>query len=150
MFSAAVGHSEDTDATAVANELVAAFSAGDWARFRATIAPDVVYEETGTGRRTAGAGAYVALCQGWRDAFPDATGAIERTIAHGPVVAQEVTWEGTQQGPLPTANGAIPASGRPIRVAGTIRYTMRDGRATTIRHHLDVLTMLGQLGALPM
>ena len=140
---------DDNQAIAVANEMIDAFNAGDWARFRATVAPDVVYEETGTGRRTEGADAYVALCQGWRDAFPDATGTIERAVAHGPVVAQEVTWAGTQRGPLPTANGTIPASGRPIKVAGTLWYTMRDGRATAIRHHLDVLTMLGQLGALP-
>ena len=109
----------------------------------------MVYEETGTGRRTEGAEAYVALCQGWRDAFPDATGTIERAVASGPVVAQEVIWEGTQQGPLLTADGAIPASGKPIKVAATLWYTMRDGRATAIRHHLDVLTMLGQIGALP-
>jgi steroid delta-isomerase-like uncharacterized protein len=139
----------DTDVTRIADELIDAFSAGDWARFRATIAPDVVYDETGTGRHTEGAEAYVALCQGWRDAFPDAHGTIERAVAHGPVVAQEVTWEGTQQGPLPMASGTLPASGRPIRVAATLWYTMRDGRATAIRHHLDLLTMMGQLGAIP-
>ena len=61
----------DTEATNVASELIDAFSAGDWTRFRATLDPDVDYEETGTGRRTVGADAYVALCQGWRDAFPD-------------------------------------------------------------------------------
>jgi steroid delta-isomerase-like uncharacterized protein len=137
------------EATATANELIAAFSAGDWSRFRATLAPDVVYEETGTGRRTEGADAYVALCQGWRDAFPDASGAIERTVASGDLVAQEVLWQGTQTGPLATASGTIPASGRTIRVAATLWYTLRDGRATAIRHHLDVLTMLGQIGALP-
>ncbi len=139
----------DHAAIAVANELIAAFSVGDWARFRATLDPDVVYEETGTGRRTEGADAYVALCQGWRDAFPDGRGMVERVVVDGPVVAQEVTWEGRQQGPLLAAGGAIPASGRPIKVAGTMWYTMRDGRATAIRHHIDVLTMLGQLGALP-
>jgi steroid delta-isomerase-like uncharacterized protein len=139
----------DTDPTAVANELIAAFSAGDWARFRATIAPEVVYDETGTGRHTEGAEAYVALCQGWRDAFPDGRGTVERAVMDGPVVAQEVTWEGTHQGPLLAAGGAIPASGRTIRVAATMWYTMRDARATAIRHHIDVLTLLGQLGALP-
>jgi steroid delta-isomerase-like uncharacterized protein len=139
----------ETETTAAARELIESFSAGDWARFRATIAPDIVYEETGTGRRVEGADAYIALCQGWREAFPDAHGTIERAVAHGPAVAQEVTWEGTQAGPLATASGTIPASGRRIAVRATLWYTMRDGRATAIRHHLDVLTMLGQLGALP-
>jgi steroid delta-isomerase-like uncharacterized protein len=139
----------DNDPTAVANELIDAFSVGDWARFRATLDPDVVYEETGTGRRTEGADAYVALCQGWRDAFPDGRGTVVRAAVDGPVVAQEVTWEGTHEGALVAAGGAVPASGRTISVAGTMWYTMRDGRASAIRHHIDVLTMLGQIGALP-
>jgi steroid delta-isomerase-like uncharacterized protein len=139
----------DNEAVAVANELVAAFGMGDWARFRATLDPGVVYEETGTGRRTEGADAYVALCQGWRDAFPDGRGTVARTVVDGPVVAQEVTWEGMHRGPLPTANGTIPASGQPIKVAATMWYTIRDGRTIAIRHHIDVLTMLGQIGALP-
>jgi steroid delta-isomerase-like uncharacterized protein len=136
-------------AVADANELVAAFSVGDWTRLRATLDPDVVYEETGTGRHTEGADAYVALCRGWRDAFPDGRGTVARAVVDGPVVAQEVTWEGTHQGPLLAAGGAIPASGRTIKVAATMWYTIRDGRAVTIRHHIDVLTMLGQIGALP-
>ena len=139
----------DNAAIAVANEMIDAFNAGDWARFRATVAADVAYEETGTGRRVEGADAYVALGQGWRDVFPDCTGAVERAVADGAVVAQEVIWAGTQRGPLPTPGGTVPATGRPIKVAGTLWYTMQDGRATAIRHHLDVLTMLGQLGALP-
>jgi steroid delta-isomerase-like uncharacterized protein len=139
----------NTEEIRLAGELIDAFSAGDWARFRATIAPDVAYEETGTGRRTEGADAYVALCQGWRAAFPDASGTIERAVASSTVVAQEVLWEGTQTGPLATASGTLPPSGRRIAVRATLWYTLRDGRATAIRHHLDVLTMLGQLGALP-
>ena len=139
----------DIAATQVANELIAAFSAGDWTRFRATLAPDVAYEETGTGRSTAGADTYVALCQGWRDAFPDAHGTVERAVASGEVVAQEVTWTGTQTGPLVTASGTLPASGRRITVQATLWYTVRDGRTTAIRHHLDIMTMLQQLGAIP-
>ena len=138
-----------TEATNVASALIDAFSAGDLTRFRATLDPDVDYEETGTGRRTVGADAYVALCQGWRDAFPDALGTVARAVANGPVVAQEVTWEGTQTGPLATASGTLPASGRRIAVPATLWYTMRDGRAIAIRHHLDLLTMLQQLGAVP-
>jgi MFS family permease len=46
--------------TVVARALIDAFRAGDWARFRATIAPEVAYEETGTGRRIDEVDAYVA------------------------------------------------------------------------------------------
>ena len=50
------------DTTAVATELVEAFNVGNWERLRATLHPDVVYEETGTQRRVAGADEYVRLC----------------------------------------------------------------------------------------
>jgi steroid delta-isomerase-like uncharacterized protein len=135
--------------TRIANDFLDAFNTADWTRFRARLAPDVAYEETGTGRRTEGADAYVALCQGWKAAFPDAAGALHRAVSSGDTVVQEVTWEGTQRGDLPTPGGTIPASGKQIAVAGTLWLTLRDGRATAISHHLDLLTMLQQLGAIP-
>ena len=139
----------EANTTTVTSELIDAFSAGDWARFRATLDADVVYEETGTGRRTEGADAYVALCQSWREGIPDVTGTVERAVASGPTVAQEVLWEGTQTGPLAGASGTLPPSGHRISFRATLWYTMRDGRATEIRHHLDALTMLQQLDVSP-
>ena len=139
----------DTDLTTIAEDFLDAFNAGDWPRFAARLAPDVAYQESGTGRSTRGADAYVALCRGWKAAFPDAAGALHRAVASGDTVAQEVTWEGTQAGPLPTPSGTLPASGRRIAVPATLWLTLRDGRATAIHHHLDLLAMLQQLGAIP-
>ena len=48
-------------AAQVAGELVAAFNAADWPRFRATLGDDLVYEEAGTGRRVEGGDAYLQL-----------------------------------------------------------------------------------------
>jgi SnoaL-like domain len=61
----------------LASELVEAFNAADWPRFRATLSDDVTYEEAGTGRRVDGADDYVRLCQGWKEAFPDVSGRCE-------------------------------------------------------------------------
>ena len=140
---------ESTDTIRVAEDFIAAFNAGDWSRFRARLAPDIAYEETGTGRSTAGADAYIALCQGWKDAFPDASGTIRRAVTSEGIVVQEVTWEGTHTGAIPTPGGTLPASGKRIAVGATLWLTLHDGRATEIHHHLDVLTMLQQLGAIP-
>ena len=137
------------DAAAVAREVVEAFNAGDWDRFRAALADGVVYDETGTGRHVEGVEPYVALCQGWRTAFPDVAGTIRREVAQGDTVAQEVTWNGTHQGPLEGPGGTISASGRRVEVPATLWVTASGGRATAIRHHLDVLALLGQAGALP-
>ena len=140
---------QSSDMTAVATEVVDAFGMGDWRRFRATLHPDVVYEETGTHRRVEGADAYVQLCQGWKDAFPDGRGTVRRTVADGQTVAQEVLWEGTHRGPLVGPGGTVPPSGRQIQMLGTMWYTVADGLVREIHSHLDVLAMLQQIGALP-
>jgi steroid delta-isomerase-like uncharacterized protein len=145
----ATTQSKFRDATAVATELVEAFNVGDWERLRATLHSDVVYEETGTQRRVEGADAYVRLCQGWKESFPDARGAVQATITSAQRVAQEVLWEGTHRGSLPVPGGSVTPSGKRISVRGSMWYTIADGRAREIHHHLDVLTLLQQVGAIP-
>ena len=45
-----------------ADGMLEAFNAADWQRFAAAMAPDVVYEETGTQRRVDDVDAYVSSC----------------------------------------------------------------------------------------
>jgi steroid delta-isomerase-like uncharacterized protein len=118
----------DERAAQVAGELVAAFNAADWPRFRATLADDVVYEEAGTGRRVHGGDEYLQLSRGWKEAFPDAAGVARTVIADGETVAQEIEWTGTHTGPMTGPAGPIPASGKRVRVTGTLWYTLRRGR----------------------
>ena len=139
----------DAGAARVAEELVAAFNAADWPRFRATLADDLVYEEAGTGRRVQGGDEYLQLSRGWKEAFPDAAGVVRTVITDGETVAQEIEWTGTHTGPPTGPAGPIPASGKRVRVAGTLWYTFREGKTRSLRHHLDVLTLLQQIGALP-
>jgi predicted ester cyclase len=74
---------------------------------------------------------------------------VRSVVAAGETVAQEIEWAGTHTGPLPGPSGPIPASGKPIQVTGTLWYTIREGKAQSIRHHMDVLSLLQQVGALP-
>jgi steroid delta-isomerase-like uncharacterized protein len=133
----------------VAEALIAAFNAGDWAQFRAPLAPNVDYEETGTQRRTQSADEYVQLVQGWKQAFPDVQGTIRNVVSSGDTVVQEITWVGTQTGPLPWPGGTLPASGKQITVQASLWYTFQGDTIQEIHHHLDVMSMLQQLGALP-
>jgi steroid delta-isomerase-like uncharacterized protein len=133
----------------VAETVITAFNVGDWAQFRAPLAPTVVYEETGTQRRTQSADEYLQLVQAWKHAFPDAQGTIHTTVSSDNTVAQEITWTGTQTGPLQTPAGTLPASGKPISVRASVWYTFQGDTIQTVHHHLDVLSMLQQLGALP-
>lgn len=136
-------------ATEVAARMLEAFNDANWDAFRAEVSDDVVYVESGTGRRIEGADAYLALCEGWKRALPDVRGTVRRAVEGDGVVAQEVTWTGTHDGPLPTPNGDIPATGRPVSVEATLWVDARDGTVSEVHHHLDVMALLTQIGAMP-
>jgi predicted ester cyclase len=120
-----------------------------WQRFAEGMTPDVVYEETGTQRRVDGVDAYVQLCQGWRQAFPDVRGAIRTVVASGNTVRQEIIWEGTHTGTLEGPGGPLPPSGRRIHVPASLWITFSGNQGKEVHHHLDVLALLGQPGAIP-
>jgi steroid delta-isomerase-like uncharacterized protein len=137
------------DLVAVARDQVEAFNAGDWDRLRATVAADSVYEEPGTRRRVEGADAIVDINQGWKAAFPDATGTIREAFACGDRVALEVTWEGTQSGGLALPGGGeLPASNKNVSVQACEVMRIADGKIVEASHYFDLLGMLEQLGAI--
>ena len=138
-----------SDATVVADRLLQAFNQADWGTFRAGLADDAVYVEAGTGRRIEGADAYLALCQGWKAALPDVQGTVERVLADGSTVAQEVTWRGTHAGPLETPGGTVPPTGASVTVPATLWMSVSGDAVAEVHHHLDVLTLLAQIGAWP-
>jgi steroid delta-isomerase-like uncharacterized protein len=135
------------DHVTIADRVIAEFNRGDWGQLAELFSPDIAYSETGTGRAVVGAETYIQLLQGWRHVFPDCTGTILATIAEGDTVVHEVTWEGTQAAALPTPGGDVPNRGRKMTAAATLWYTIADGRVVTLRHHLDLFTLLQQLGA---
>ena len=137
------------DASKVGIEVVEAFNAGDWHRLRAALTPEVVYQETGTQRRTEGPDEYVQLSQGWKQTFPDARGTVRNALASGNSAALEITWEGTHRGPLPLPDGVLAATGRSIVVQATMWFTVEGARVREIRHHLDLTALLQQIGAAP-
>jgi len=137
------------DVMSIAETTIAAFNTNDWAQFRAALAPDVVYQETGTGRRAESADAYLQLVKAWKQAFPDAIGTIRNVVANGNTVVHEVEWTGTQTGDLPAPAGVLPASGKQIAVLASLWYTVQGDTIREVHHHLDIMTMMAQLGAIP-
>ena len=132
-------------ATDTAMRLLDAFNDADWDAFLAGVADDVVYVESGTGRRIEGAEQYLALCQGWRAALPDVHGTVLRSLEGDGVVAQEIAWMGTHDGPLPTPNGDIPATGRPVSLEATLWVQTRGDVVAEVHHHLDVMALMAQI-----
>jgi steroid delta-isomerase-like uncharacterized protein len=130
----------------VARESVEAFNAADWERYAAAFAPDAVYEEPGTQRRAQGVEEVVTLNKGWKDAFPDARGTITNAFATDDSAALEITWTGTQSGPLQSPGGDIPASNRSVVIKAAQVMTIEDGKIKENQHYFDMMGMLEQLG----
>ena len=139
--------SQQEDRSRRAEEVVEAYNNGDWERFRASHAPDVVYEEVGTGQRAEGMDEYMKLLEGWQQAIPDGAAMIRRTVQSGDTVVMELVWKGTQTGDLQTPGGTVPASGRQIEVEATMWSDFEGDQVRKTRHYVDIMTMLQQLGA---
>ena len=133
----------------IAREQVDAFSSGDWERVRAGLASDSRFDELGTERKVEGAEKIVELFKGWKQAFPDATGTVTSAFASADTAALEVTWKGTHTGPLTTAEGTIPASGKLQETPAAIFFTFEGDKIKESRHYFYSLTLLKQIGAQP-
>lgn len=137
------------EAAAVANDLMEAFNDSNWERFTALCSPDVVYEEKGSNRTTKGVDGILDVAKGWKAAFPDIHGRIWGSAGAGSTAVLEITWTGTNEGPLEAAAGTIPATGKSVEFDDAQVYTVEGGLVTSMRNYGDFLTMLTQLGVIP-
>jgi steroid delta-isomerase-like uncharacterized protein len=130
----------------IANEQVDAFNHGDWERVQAGLTADARYDELGTQRKVEGPEKIVELFKGWKTAFPDATGTVTSAVGSGNIAALEVTWKGTHTGPLETAKGTIPASGKRQETPSAFVFTFEGGKIKESRLYFDSMTLLKQIG----
>jgi steroid delta-isomerase-like uncharacterized protein len=133
----------------IARDQVDAFSKGDWDRVRAALASDSSLNELGTQRQIEGPDKIVELFKGWKQAFPDAAGTVTSSLASGNTAVLEVTWKGTHTGPLVTAAGTIPASGKHQETPAALFYAFEGDKIKASRHYFDAMTLLKQIGAEP-
>jgi steroid delta-isomerase-like uncharacterized protein len=133
----------------IAREQVDAFNGGDWERLEAGLAVDASYDELATQRKVNGPEKIVELFKGWKTAFPDATGTVTSAVGSGNTAVLEVTWKGTHTGPLGTAKGTIPASGKRQETPAAFFFTFAGGKIKESRQYFDSLTLLTQIGAQP-
>jgi steroid delta-isomerase-like uncharacterized protein len=133
----------------VARESIECFNADDFDRLRSLLADDSYEEELATQRRLEGADAQVEVARGWKEAFPDGHGTIHGAYADGNTVAIELTWEGTQSGPMRTPDGQeLPASNRRATIKACQVMEIEEGRIKVTRHYFDLMTLLQQIGAM--
>jgi steroid delta-isomerase-like uncharacterized protein len=113
------------------------------------LADDSYEEEHATQRRLQGADAQVAAARGWKEAFPDGRGTVQNAYADGNTVVLELTWEGTQTGPLRTPDGQeMPPSNRHGSVHACQVMEIEDGKIKATRAYFDLMTILQQIGAM--
>ena len=133
----------------IAREQLDAFNNGDWERLQAGLAADARYHEFASQRKVEGPEKIVELFKGWKTAFPDAAGTVTSAVGSGDTAALEVTWKGTHTGPLETAEGTIPASGKRQETPAAIVFTFEGGKIKESRQYFDLMTLLKQIGAQP-
>ena len=131
----------------VARETIDCFNAGSWDRLRELHSPDCVEEELATGRTLHGFDEMLEAAQGWKRAFPDASGTVLGAYSDGPIAVLEIEWQGTNTGPMETPTGEeMPATGKRGRVKACQVFEVHDGQVTGTRHYFDMMTLLSQLG----
>ena len=133
----------------IAEALLNAFNKADWDVVRTHAAGDCHYSEMATGRVMNGTEAWIENSEGWRSAFPDATGTIVNRFAAGDKVIEELVWSGTHTGNMMTPDGSvIPPTGKSQQTPAVMISTFKDGKMVAVNHYFDMMGMMAQLGLL--
>jgi steroid delta-isomerase-like uncharacterized protein len=127
---------------------VLAYGRKDWDAVKASITPDIVYDEVATHRKVQGVDQVIAVWRGWATAFPDSKATIHNALASGNTVVLELTWKGTHTGPLEMPSGPIAPTGKKIefRACNVVEISAESEKAKLQRQYFDMGTMLQQLG----
>ena len=133
----------------VASEMMEAFNKGDFDRIAALCSPDITYIENGTNRSTKGIDEIMQVAHGWKAAFSDLHANIWSDLSCGNNVTLEITWTGTNDGPIELPGGTLPATGKSVEFNDAQVYEIENGLVKAFRNYGDFVTMLTQLGVIP-
>jgi steroid delta-isomerase-like uncharacterized protein len=136
-----------TEPTAVVQAFYDHWAAGEVSESRALFTDDA---EIATPAGTLDLDAHEQMGQVFMAAFPDSHLDVSRIVSVGDEVWVTGRFRGTQTGELIGDQGTIPASGKEIDIPFAEVFTMRDGRIARQETYWDQLTMMTQIGALPV
>lgn len=137
------------DPASVASEFIEAFNRSDWDRFRPLCSPDVTYSEKGTNRNAKGVEEILQVAHAWKTAFPDIRGNIWTQVSCGNIALLEITWTGTNDGPIEMASGTLQPTGKSVEFDNAEVHVVENGQLVEFRNYGDFITMLTQLGVMP-
>ncbi len=125
---------------------IIAYGEKDWDGVRQVVTPGLVYDEVSTNRKVRGIDDVLTIWKGWAAAFPDSKATFGEAHVSGNTVILELTWRGTHTGPLRTASGEIPATGKPMEIRACQIIEVADGKTKQVRQYFDLATLMTQLG----
>jgi len=136
----------NVDAINVTKEQINAFNDENWDKWLSLTAENCVYDEIATQNKIEGREGIVEAMKAWKSAFPNVKGVIDHATTDGTHATLQVTWIGKHTGPLQTPNGAIPATGKEIKIRGCYIGKIQDGKVKKCDNYFDMMTMMTQLG----
>ena len=125
---------------------ILAYNDRNWDAVKNAVTSRYVYDEVGTNRKITGVDQVIETWRGWATAIPNSKAQIHTSFVSGDTVVLELTWKGTQTGPLQTPGGTIPPSGKTIEIRAVQITEITNGKAQATRHYFDMATLLKQIG----
>ena len=110
------------------------------------ISPNAIFHVPGRPDPLRGPAGYLEIIGMMRSGFPDIQWALEEMIAEGDKVAVRFTMRGTHQG----AFFGVPPTGNEISVKAMNFYRLSGGQIVEEHGQPDLLSLLQQIGAVPM
>jgi len=132
----------------VAKSQIIAYNDKNWGAAKEALAVDMVYDEAATQRRIKGVEEVLSAWKGWAKAFPDSKASFDKETVSGNTVVIELTWRGTQTGPLQLPGKDLAATGKKIEMRACQVIEVSGAKVQAVRQYFDLATMLRQLGVM--
>ena len=116
----------------------------DFEAWRAIASPDLV--ASANGGDAMDREQFEGMVRGILAGFSNGRHIIESQVAEGDRVATRLTWTALHTGEF---NG-VPASNRPVRIAGDAFDRIEDGRLVEHHAQFDLMALMVQVGAVPV
>ena len=108
--------------------------------------PNISVYDSGTGMQLQGLDAYLAYCEGWIAALPDARAEIVDAHADGNHVTLTIRGSGNFTGEMATPDGTIPGNGSRLDMDFEQEFEIRNGKVVKFALNYDMQEFLRQLG----
>lgn len=128
----------------IAHSFLKSADDADFEAWRAIASPDLV--ATANGGDTMDREQFEGMVRGILGGFSNGRHIIESQVAEGDRVATRITWTALHTGEF---NG-VPASNRPVRIAGDAFDRIEDGRLVEHHAQFDLMALMVQIGAVPV